>query len=136
VPRSIEYQRWATDLSSYADSLTSLVGPLVAAATPDVLVGGTLTVAVDVGLRASLSNAQTAASRLRLHADECLRRAAVCAAYTADMAAYEADVASLPGRLAAHDQAAADAKKKCLVVGPAPVARDMPVRVARWVERG
>ena len=118
-----------------------MVGPLLGAATPDVIVGGRVAVTVDVAIRTSEANALAVAGMLRGLADECALRAQVCRSYEAALGVHasaverwEAAQRSYRRDVASYEAAGDGDVVRRLGLPPAPPVR--PPRPASWVEVG
>jgi len=105
MPTALDYEVYAIELSGQADELTGSTAQLVGLASPEAIAGGLAAVTVDVAVRAAQANTLTAAGLLRELADECTRRAQICAEYAAAMVAYEQRQAAYRSAMADYVEA-------------------------------
>jgi hypothetical protein len=131
MPTAAEYDEWGRWFSARGDEMSGLLVSALNDDLVDVVTGGSLAVSVDVAIRASATNAFTAAGQLRELADECARRAQVCRDYDSAMHEYEGRMAAYRSAMDTYVRLADEG----FVAGSQPSAPAMPMRPEAWVER-
>lgn len=124
MPMAADYDGWAAELDEWAQALASDTELVWSAWAAGPITGGRRAQQAERAVVGLTERTADAAGDLGRLADECRRRAQVCAGYTADLVAYERS-------RAAHRDALTG-------LGPEapPPAPDRPVRPAQWAEAG
>ncbi|MFV0309238.1 MAG: hypothetical protein ACK5OX_16005 [Desertimonas sp.] len=137
MPTAADYEHWADRLIQLQPGLGSLLYTPLCLATPETLRGGSLSVLVDVTLRASHDNSYEAMLRLQTLADECRSRAAICRAFDAEWATYESQLAAHDAASERRERLIDDAGSPTIGIGlrPLPDAPTPPPLPAAWVDR-
>jgi hypothetical protein len=135
MPTAAEYDIWTLRLGALADELTGVTAPVAGSASAEAISGGLTAVTVDVAVRAAQANSLAAAGLLRELADECTRRAGICADYAAAMEEYGRRSEAYQAALVSYLEAAEAAEAGGSHPGSPPLAPSEPLRPYGWVER-